>query len=730
MSEPKVIVQSSLRLSGAREQELIAFCVNSLAAIKLERGHIGPGQYTRDSWMWRRAIATARYNNDYRDRLSDPSTNVFRNRNLTWNMCKVFTNQNKARMSRDYTGRWFAVAPEGVEDGHPALKPSERYFQMRAADQRLDEMIVNDGIRATLIRGESIYRAVPNRTTERVLRKARVMLDGERKVVKDSRGEVVTEFDLWLVLPDDPTREFLMRDPKVIRQVARTPYPLSDQAYEMLITTAQPSGCDLTFPFWGDFFASIYAKSLDAAEVKGHEYEMKVDDLFDTLPNHLLTPAAQEYYDQFHQGSSMGAKTEHLQPQLVKGELQEGKQEVTDPGALGRNHYAEFWFRWDPSMDESGASVKIASGKRRRQDLMMLLDVENAWPVWYGPVDELNLGEGRKHPYGCIRTRQVEGRWWGTGHFEEHMDLCEEVDGDLCRLSIEKAKSGNILLENPNMTEEGKAGIPLSFRSPSAFRRVGNATGKDVLEVITVQAQTREIESCLEKNMQALTSRGGMLTPGEAEASNLDAAQTLGGLQILDKTKTIANDDLEDEITKGIDDLLETWTELEVRNPDLLQLEELLAGAVVQPEPQPMPVAPEMAGDPAMPVAVVPAPVKESTLVMQMLAGLKGRKARSAIKVVRTKSRSTQIIATQQNVKVLLDEYSKLPAPLRKAQNDSYLGMLQALDHNDPAGALEKIDDAMAEMEAAMMPPVGPDGQPLPPDAGGEMMPAQQEPVA
>jgi hypothetical protein len=113
-----------------------------------------------------------------------------------------------------------------------------------------------------------------------------------------------------------------------------------------------------------------------------------------------------------------------------------------------------------------------------------------------------------------------------------------------------------------------------------------------------------------------------------------------------------------------------------------------------------------------------------------MLAGLKGRKARSAIKVVRTKSRSTQIISTQQNIKVLLDEYSKLPAPLRKAQKDSYLGMLQALDHNDPAGALEKIDDAMAEMEA-MMPPVGPDGQPMPPDAGGEITPpAQQEPAA
>lgn len=739
----QVLVQSSLRLTAAREQEMVAYCVDSLAAIKKERGHMAPGQYLRGSWMWKRAIATARYNNDFQDRLGDPSTNVFRNRNLTWNQAKVFVNQNKARMSRDYSGRWFAVTPEGVEDGHPALKPAERYFQMRAADQRLDEMIVNDGIRATLIRGESVYRAIPNRTTQRVLRKARVMLDGNRNPVKDSRGEIVTEFDPWLALPDDPTREYLLRDPNVIRQMASTPYPLSEQAREMLITTAMPSGCDLSFPFWGDCFASIFAKSLDAAEVKGHEFEMKVDDLFDTLPNHLLTPAAQRYYDEHHQGGSTGAKTEHLQPQRIKGELEE-KAETNDPGALGRNHYAEFWFRWDPGMDQDGKPVPIQSGKRRRQDLMMLLDVENKWPVWYGPASEL-LQDGRKHPYGRLRMREVEGRWWGAGHFEEHMDLCEEVDADLCRLSIEKAKSGNILIENPMLTEEGKAGIPLSFRTPSTFRAVGNPAKEDILKVITVQAQTTEIESCLEKNMQALTARGGMLTPGETEASNLDAAQTLGGLQILDKTKTLANDDLEDEITKGIDDLLEVWAELEVRNPDVQQLEELLAGALVVPEmPDSALVVPPLGGAevpmlpeppkggttnpetlPPAPMPM-PEPVKEATLVLQMLEGLKGRKARTALKVVRTKSRSTQIIATQQNVKVLLDEYSKLPGPLRKAQKDSYLGMLQALDHADPAGALEKIDDAMAEIEA-MMPALGPDGQPLPP-AGGEMpLPPGQE---
>lgn len=715
-ADTKVLVQSSLRLSPEREQAMVAFCLDSLSAIKRERGHEGPGQYQRGSWMWKRAIATARFNNDFRDREQDPTTNVFRTRNLTWNQAKIFVNQNKARMSRDYTGRWFAVTPEGVEDGHPALKPAERYFQMRASDQRLDEMIVNDGIRATLIRGESVYRAIPNRTTRRERQKVRVMLDGERSPVKDSRGEIVTELDQWLVLPDDPTREFLLRDPKVIRQVASTPYPLSDSAHELLVMVENPSGCDLSFPFWGDFFASIYAKSLDAAEVKGHAFEMKVDDLFDTLPNHMLTSQAELYYEQYHQGGSNVPKTEHLQPRLIKGEQQEGPQVVNDPGALGRNHYAEFWFRWD------------AYGKRRRENLMMLLDVENNWPIWYGPASEVLKDTHRHHPYGCLRTRPVEGRWWGTGHYEEHMDLCEEVDADLCRLSIEKAKSGNLLFEDPTKTEEGKAGIPLSFRGPSTFRLTGGSTAaSEVLQVVKVQAQTAEIVSCLEQNMQALTSRGGMLTPGEAEASNLDAAQTLGGLQILDKTKTIANDDLEDEITKGIDDLLEVWTEYEVRNPDVQQLFELLAGALVEEEPaQVEALEPPEPGE--VPEAIEP-PKKQSTAVLEMLASLKGRKARTALKVVRTKSRSTQIIATQQNVKVLLDEYSKLPAPLRKAQRDSYLSMLQALDHSDPVTALDKIDAAMAEMEAAA-PPMGPDGQPLPPPdlAGSPLPPADETP--
>lgn len=140
-----------------------------------------------------------------------------------------------------------------------------------------------------------------------------------------------------------------------------------------------------------------------------------------------------------------------------------------------------------------------------------------------------------------------------------------------------------------------------------------------------------------------------------------------------------------------------------------------------------------MAGPaPAEAVALPLEPVKESTLVLQMLADLKGRKARSALKVVRTKSRSTKVIATQQNIKTLMDEYSKLLAPLRRAQRETYLGMLQTLDHPDPAGALDKIDKAMAEIESTM-PPLGPDGQPLPPAGpngpGMEPMAAEEPPA-
>lgn len=711
--KPKVLVQpANLRLTPQREQEMVQYVLDSIAAIKRDRGHLGPGQYQRGSWMWNRAIASARFKNDFSDRLGDPSTSVWKNRNLTWNQAKVFVNQNKSRMARDYNGKFFAVTPEGVEDGHPAIKPAERYFHMRAGDQLLTEKIVNDGIRGTFIRGESVWRAVPNRTTQRVEREVRLVLDAPAgKPVNDSHGQPVTELDQWLPDPNNPESEILIRDPAVRRFGVGKPMVLSDSKHKLLITEAAPSGCDLSFPFWGDFFASIFAKSLDVAEVKGYEFEMKVDDLFDTLPNHLLTDRANEYYELHHQGSSKGAKTEHLVPRSHLGQ-QDEETTATDPSALGRNHYAEVCYKW---------ATDGESKRPRRENLAMIVDVENSWPIWYGPAEEL-FGKGRHHPYGVIRCRDVEGFWYGMGHFEEHLDLCEEVDADLSRLSIEKAKSGNILLENPNTTEEGRAGLPLAFRTPQTYKKIGQATANDVLEVITVQAQTEAILTTMDKNMQALTARGGMLTPGETEQSGLDAANTLGGLQILDQTKTVANDALEAEIEKGIDVMLAAWTQLEVQNPDVAQLEDLLQGSMVadpdapvivpamemaapaegeMPPPEAMSAPDAMQGVPAMEPAPPEVPmIKESTLVLRYLAKLKGRHASSALRVVRTKSRTTQVIATQQNIKTLLDEYAKLPKPLRRAMQSSYLSMLQTLDAPDPAKALADTDAAMDEIEA------------------------------
>ena len=246
----KTLIQSSLKLSPTREQEMVQYVLESIAASKRERGHTGPGQYQRDSWMWTRAIATARFKNDFRDRLNDPSTNVWRNRNVSWNQAKVFVNQNTSRMARDYNGKFFAVTPEGVEDGHPALKPAERYFHLRAEQHKLGDKIVNDGIRAAFIRGESVYRAVPNRTLQRCEREVRLVLDSPGgKPVRDSKGEFVTEFDLWLPDPNDPNAEFLIRDPKVRRTGRGLPMELSEQKRRMLVTESLPTGCALSFPY-------------------------------------------------------------------------------------------------------------------------------------------------------------------------------------------------------------------------------------------------------------------------------------------------------------------------------------------------------------------------------------------------------------------------------------------------------------------------------------------------
>lgn len=686
---------------------MVQFVLDSLQAIRTDRGHLSPGVYSRDSWMWRRAIAMRRYANDFRDRLDDKKAALWKVKNFSWNQAQVFTDQNKARMSRDYGSQFFAVVPEGVEDGHPALRPAERYFHARAEEQNLGDMIVNQGILGALIRGESVYRALPARKTQRVKKPARLVLVNGVPL-KDSKGDLVTEFDVWLPDPLNATQKRLARDPTVIWHTPDAgPLPLSETTREVLITTALPTGCDLSFPFWADFYCSIYAPSLDAAEVKGHAFEMKADDLLDLFPRQSLTPAAECYYDTCMNGSAeMENRPERAMPIFHQGEMDKEKP-VVDPCALGNNTYAEVWFRYD------------ADGDKRREDLMLLVDVGRAWPIAYGTAEEMLGSKDRKHPYGSIvcRPQGWQSRWYGMGHYEAHFDLCEMADADLNRGEIEKAKSGNLIFENPNATEEGKAGIPLAFRGPSTFRLIGQATGNDAVSVVTVQPQLEAINDSLEKVMQALTSRGGMLTPGEAEASNLQAAQTLGGLQILDQTKTVANDDLEGNLSRDIDHMLTVWAEMEVQNPDQEMLHELLEGSLV-----PVPVPPDPAtGSPAVdPATGQPAmqQVPEAQIVLEWLGSLKGRKARRALKFVRSKSRGLQVIANQQNVKTLLAEYARHPAPMRQALRETYIAMLQALDESNPQAALDKVDEAMTALEsAAAMAAVNPDGTPTTPGA-------------
>ncbi len=684
-NKPALVRPANMNLSTQDEEKMVQFVMDEIARIKKDRGHEGPGLYQRGSWMWKRAVATRRYGNDFSDRLSDPTCRVWQTKNLSWNYAKVFVNQNTARAGADFDGPFFAIVPEGVEDGDPALKPAERYLHQRADDQNLGEKIENHAIRGTLIRGESVYCAIPNMVTKLVRRDVRlVVIDGQP--LKDSHGQPVTELDVWMQNPLNENEEFLVRDPNVTHTPAGEPLPLSSTPTSMLVPENVPAGCDLSFPFWADFFADIYARTLEESDVKGHCFEMKLDDLLNTLPPHLRQGKAFDLYrEAAKQGDgSQGLSSEASQPIWRKGEQQEQTQS-TEPRSLGKNLYAYVWFRYD------------ADGDNIREDLMMLVDLGRSWPILYGRAEQF-LGKRRTHPYGLERIRGEEGRWWGNGHYDEHNDLCEAVDADLNRLEIEKAKSGNLIFENPNATEEGKAGIPLNFRGPSTFTLTGNNTNTDAVKVTTVTAQTAEISETMEANMQALTARGGMLTPGETEASNLDAAQTLGGLQILDRTKSLANDALEREMNRGLARMLQTWCELEVQNPDLAAIEEMLDGATVevpQMNPDGTLAVDQQTGQPIM------NQVKESTLVIEWFKKLKGRRAGNVLKLVRTKSRSLQIIANQQNIKVLCAEYAKLPAPLRLALKDTFVGMLQALDHPDPASQLAKIDEAMQAIEEA-----------------------------
>lgn len=683
----QAVVRPDIDITRERETNMVQHALTLMNLTRKDMGWTGPGIYERDSWLWKRHIAMRQYEDDFRHRLTDPKMQLWRASNRSLNMVSMFIDQDKARLTKDLeTDRFFALTQEGEEDAHPALRPAERYLQKRAKAQRLAEKITEDGILGALIRGEAIYKAIPARRTCWTKRKVRLVLDEHGKHARDSRNNVISELDQWVPDPTDPKARFLARDRSVrlVQEDPSKPIPMTTTEHDVPVVEAYPAGSDISFPFWADLIVPVTARDLDCALIKGHLFEMRVDELYDTLPNHLLNTQAAELYYNDAWGSQGGDRPESAQPAHRRGEQDDGSHEaVLMEGVPGLNTYAELYFRFD------------ADGDKRREDLMLLVDVARQWPIAYGRAQDILQDKNRAHPFDRypLRIFPVPNRWYGRGYYQKDNDLAESVDADLNRLEIEKAKSGNIILENPQATEEGKAGLPIIPRSPKTYKLAnGTVDAGDVVKVISITPQTSEIERSMEKNQATLFGRRGSVTPGETEGAGLQGANTATGLQILREAKHESVEARDTELKRGREQLLVTFAELELRHLDLTALEKQLKGDTVA----------QVGIDPASQKPVeIATPTAE--VVKQWAAEISRDDLTDVFRLVETRSRGKDIIANNDNILKVIEKWETLAPAARLKLRPIFVDMLAALEVNNPNDYLESAEELQGMIEAEAM---------------------------
>lgn len=730
---PQVVVRpQSIRIDRPQEQQFVQDALNIMTSIRQRMGWTSLGSYERGSWMWQRAVAMRRYQNDFSDRLTDPKMKLWKTSNKSLNLISVTIDQHSAKLCKDFTSAGFiGLKPRGPEDQSFILKPCEQYLSERAQRTRLGRILREDGIKGCLRRGEAVFKALPNSRLRTIKEKTRVLLtptaDGLNKVeARDSRGNLITEKDQWIPHSDDPMLEVLVRDPQTQRPKGFVP-TYTEREVEVDITVAEPFGSDISFPFWADFVADLDKPDLNACTIKAHLFECKPDDLWDMLPKSLLTKAADAYWQRAKAPAGTDPLRQRAEQSYFRAKAGETPENSADP-AISTNAieetrlYAEIWIRYD------------LDGDRHREDLCLLVDVEAQWPIRYDHAHEVLRSQHRRHPFGVLVENQEDKRWYGMGHYAKYHDLAEEIDADINRLSIEKGKSGNLIFEKRNATEEGRAGLPLEFRSPRTYKLTDQNTGQTAVQVVQVTPITESIEQNLSNNLTAYMSRTGGVTPGDTQGAEL-AANTATGLQILQEVKNETVEAIREQIfdgitlTDGIIGILRLFTELELTHinpgevkaqfgnariatgeqrpmmePVLDQLGAPMIGPDGTPQMQPVmePVlgpdgqpAVDAAGQPVMQPVMEDVTVPIAETLIDWASTLKPEQVHHMVEMVVTRSQSTQIIQTNENIQLTYDRFIKvgqLYGPeVQEIMKPSFVKMLLALDEKDPDAVLEKL---------------------------------------
>lgn len=710
----QVMFESTLPIDAAMEKRMVEYFYQLALKIHQDLGYAdAPGTYNFDSWLWKRLAWMNRYRGDFSDRLFLPPERdgvLFRMVNKSLNMCKQFVGGYHAALTSSLDGTGFIeIRSEGSEDENPALPLLQRYLRAKADRLQMGRLLKNESVLMCLNIGQSVCQVVQKRELRQEPRQLRAVRDLRSPgdvPLKDSQGKMVTELDEWIPSPVNPRQMVLKRDPRVFVEHPEgvqptAPKELTKRTYTVDFVVKDHLGACIEFIHPGDFLFQVNRPSLDASDLVGHFTMMAVDDLFDCFDRSKLTEAGKAFEKKYSTASQSGNQADVTNQEMPKpqaGEDPDSNNVIVDPGALAPRKFLFLYSRYDWNADN------------RRERVFCVIDWETRQPVAYDPTSLVLESDVRLHPYFMPVIGKVNFRAYGEGIYEQNDDLAQYVDACWCRIHIEQQTSGKVVAFDPNALEQTWAGRSLSLRGPTLWRkRNPTATMKEIVDVTVVPAETQELRENMNMGMQTMTSRGGGMTVDQAERTGLPAANTLGGLQLLERQKGRAQNSVAQDLKDSHQDLLRVWAQVERDCFDVEFAKELFGKLMVDLPADPMAIEAAEPGQPleAMPepdrvggrvgvgLAAAPLKVPAWQVLAEFMQSVKPDTLVNMVKIVLTDATESEEIAqTENRKKIILDYLALGDVAAQQATAEEFIDLLRRNGSNDAEKVITAIQQA------------------------------------
>jgi hypothetical protein len=282
--------------------------------------------------------------------------------------------------------------------------------------------------------------------------------------------------------------------------------------------------------------------------------------------------------------------------------------------------------------------------------IWMIIDVKAEKLIW---ADYLG-NHMKKRPFEVIPgVERVQNRWYGVGVFEmlDHKQLY--VDTQFNRVNFKSSKSSSVRFRNRNAVAQWKTGAKLIIGDDQIYDIEDPRFTQDNPPLF--QVNLTEIDEhamkLLELMIQAGSTEVGIVGPDDGAMAGLDTTKLATGIKSLERTGNLLMKFTETDHADGIAAILDQCVDVVLENMDE---DEII--------------------------------FREDSMSLVELNRDEIRKIRKSVKLLLTRSRSTETIETARMVIQLCREYYEALNPFERYKlRGEYLRQLKALETPAPA---------------------------------------------